>query len=132
MPVYRATTRGLTVLAVPEYLEHESDSARFRYAFAYTIQIENHGDVSVTLRNRHWEITNARGEVEEVNGPGVVGEQPTLNPGEAFRYTSGAMLATDSGIMVGAYEMEDMNGETFWIDIPAFSLDAPNRLAQVH
>ena len=79
------------------------------------------------LLSRHWMITNARGELTEVKGPGVVGEQPVLKPGESFEYTSGAPLDTPSGMMGGAYQMECESGERFDIEIPTFSLDRPNQ-----
>ena len=89
--------------------------------------IENQGKETVRLLNRHWMITNARGELTEVKGPGVVGEQPILKPGESFEYTSGAPLDTPTGMMGGAYEMETDSGERFPIEIPTFSLDRPNQ-----
>jgi ApaG protein len=89
--------------------------------------IENQGRETVHLLSRHWMITNARGELTEVKGPGVVGEQPVLKPGERFEYTSGAPLYTPSGMMGGAYQMESESGERFDIEIPTFSLDRPNQ-----
>ena len=83
------------------------------------------GDVTVQLKSRHWRITDASGHTEDVIGPGVVGEQPVLNPGESFRYTSGCPLPTPSGIMAGTYRMVNDAGEAFDIEIPAFSLDSP-------
>jgi len=104
------------------YVERESDPARERYVFAYTITITNEGERPARLMNRHWVITNAQGRVEEVDGPGVVGRQPRLEPGEAFRYTSAAILATPVGSMHGHYEFERDDGTTFLAPIPAFSL----------
>ena len=89
--------------------------------------IENRGPDTVQLRSRHWRITNARGEVCEVRGPGVVGEQPRLEPGDEFEYTSGVPLTTPSGIMTGSYQMENGHGESFDVEIPAFSLDSPHQ-----
>ncbi len=89
--------------------------------------IENQGPETVQLLSRHWMISNARGELTEVKGPGVVGEQPVLEPGESFQYTSGAPLDTPSGMMGGAYQMETGSGERFDIEIPTFSLDRPNQ-----
>jgi len=89
--------------------------------------IENQGPETVQLLSRHWMITNARGELTEVKGPGVVGEQPVLKPGESFEYTSGTPLNTPSGMMGGAYQMESESGERFDIEIPTFSLDRPNQ-----
>ncbi len=89
--------------------------------------IENQGLETVQLLSRHWMISNARGELTEVKGPGVVGEQPVLEPGESYQYTSGAPLDTPSGMMGGAYQMETGSGERFDIEIPTFSLDRPNQ-----
>ena len=89
--------------------------------------IENQGRETVQLLSRHWMITNARGEFSEVKGPGVVGEQPVLEPGESHTYTSGVPLDTPSGMMGGAYQMENDKGERFDIEIPTFSLDCPNQ-----
>jgi ApaG protein len=91
------------------------------------VVIENQGRETVQLLTRHWMITNALGELTEVKGPGVVGEQPVLKPGESFEYTSGVPLNTPSGMMGGAYQMESESGERFDIEIPTFSLDLPNQ-----
>jgi ApaG protein len=96
------------------------------------VRIENQGQETVCLRNRHWKITDAMGRMQEVRGPGVIGEQPRLEPGEVFEYTSGAPLSTPSGIMVGSYEMEDAGGSTFDVEIPAFSLDSPHEGAKIN
>jgi ApaG protein len=132
MPMYERTTRNLRVVASPRYLESQSRPQDNHYVWAYTIAIENHGPETVTLRSRYWRITDARGKVQEVRGAGVVGEQPTLKPGQSFEYTSGAPLATPSGFMVGTYQMEAADGEAFEIDIPAFSLDSPHAPRQIN
>ena len=124
--MYEAITRNLRVTVDPHYLEDESEPGEQRFLWAYTIEITNVGSETVQLLNRYWQITDARGQVQEVRGPGVVGEQPVLAPGDAFTYTSGCPLPTPSGIMVGAYEMETAGGERFEVDIPAFSLDMPD------
>lgn len=124
--MYEAVTRNLRVTVDPHYLEDESAPEQGRYIWAYTVEICNEGDETVQLMNRYWQITDARGQVQEVRGPGVVGEQPVLSPGEAYTYTSGCPLATSSGIMVGAYEMETVDGSRFQVSIPAFSLDIPD------
>jgi ApaG protein len=90
------------------------------------VEIENHGAEVVQLISRHWVITDALGRIEEVEGDGVVGEQPVLKPGEAFRYTSGCPLTTASGVMEGEYRMVTSDGETFEALIPPFSLDLPD------
>ena len=111
----------------PTYLEARSSPKTSQYFWAYRVIIENQGSETVQLLSRHWMITNARGEFTEVKGPGVVGEQPVLKPGESFEYTSGAPLNTPSGMMGGAYQMESESGEQFDIEIPTFSLDRPNQ-----
>ena len=111
----------------PTYLETRSSPDSSEYFWAYRVIIENHGRETVHLLSRHWMITNARGELTEVKGPGVVGEQPVLKPGERFEYTSGAPLNTPSGMMGGAYQMESHSGERFDVEIPTFSLDSQNQ-----
>ena len=122
-----ASTRGIAVSVEPTYLETRSSPDSSQYFWAYRVTIENRGGETVQLLSRHWMITNARGELTEVKGPGVVGEQPVLKPGESFEYTSGAPLNTPSGMMGGAYQMENEGGERFDIEIPTFSLDRPNQ-----
>lgn len=123
--MYKAITRDIQVTVLPTYLAEQSDPSQNRYVWSYTIEIANLGDRTVQLMSRHWIITDADGRREEVRGPGVVGEQPILRPGEAFRYTSGCPLTTPSGIMVGSYRMVDEDGRAFDVEIPAFSLDSP-------
>jgi ApaG protein len=124
---YVANTRGIAVSVEPTYLETRSSPETAQYLWAYRVIIENQGQETVQLLSRHWMITNARGELTEVKGPGVVGEQPILKPGQRFEYTSGAPLNTPSGMMGGAYQMETEIGERFDIEIPTFSLDRPNQ-----
>lgn len=124
--MYSQTTRDITVTVKPFYLDDQSSPADNHYVWAYRVRIENKGAVTVQLMNRHWVITDAIGRVQDVKGPGVVGEQPVLKPGDAYEYTSGTPLPTASGIMVGTYEMEAEGGEVFTIQIPAFSLDSPH------
>ena len=122
---YSATTRQISVTVRPTYLDDQSAPENNHFAWAY--HVNNRGSETVQLRSRYWRITNARGEVREVRGPGVVGEQPRLEPGEAFGYTSGVPLTTPSGIMTGSYQMENLHGESFDVQIPAFSLDSPHQ-----
>ena len=122
-----AITREIAVSVEPTYLEARSSPDRSQYFWAYRIVIENQGRETVQLLSRHWMITNARGELNEVKGPGVVGEQPVLRPGESHEYSSGVPLDTPSGMMGGAYQMESESGERFDIEIPTFSLDRPNK-----
>ena len=125
--MYSQTTRSIKVTVKPFYLEDQSSPAENHYVWAYHVRIENRGRETVQLRRRHWKITDNRGQMQEVRGPGVVGEQPVLAPGESFEYTSGTPLPTPSGIMVGTYEMETRGGECFSVRIPAFSLDSPHQ-----
>jgi ApaG protein len=125
--MYSETTRSIKITVRPFYLEQHSSPADNHYVWAYHVRIENCGSEIVQLRNRHWRITDGFGRQQEVRGPGVVGEQPVLNPGESFEYTSSCPLATPSGFMVGDYEMETRNGENFLVQIPAFSLDTPQQ-----
>src|SRR3984885_1139541 len=124
---YKAKTRGIGVSVEPTYLEARSSPRSSQYFWAYLVTIENQGRETVQLLSRHWMISNARGELNEVKGPGVVGEQPVLEPGESYQYTSGAPLNTPWGLMGGSYQMESVSGERFDIEIPTFSLDSPNQ-----
>jgi len=123
--MYAATTRAIRVTVQPQYLPDQSDPAKAQYVWAYTVRLENRGEVAVKLRSRHWKITDGQGRLQEVKGPGVVGKTPLLRPGEMFEYTSATPLSTPSGIMGGTYQMVDESGETFDIEIPTFSLDTP-------
>jgi ApaG protein len=122
--MYRAVTRKIEVTVTPRFLAERSSPSNGYYFWAYTIDITNLGAETVQLKTRHWRITDALGRQQEVKGPGVVGEEPTLKPGESFEYTSGVPLPTPSGFMVGSYSMVTADGEHFDIDIPAFSLDS--------
>ena len=124
--MYSKTTRAIRVSVQPAYLDEQSKPQENYFVWAYKVRIENQGDDTVQLINRYWHITDGLGRVQEVRGPGVVGKQPVLGPGESFEYTSGSPLSTSSGIMVGTYEMTGPGGERFEVDIPAFSLDIPD------
>jgi ApaG protein len=124
--MYRAITRGIEITVEPAFSAERSALEAGAFFWTYTIEIVNQGEETVQLLNRHWRIVDALGKVFEVKGPGVVGEQPVLDPGESFRYTSGVPLATPSGMMSGTYEMSTEAGEHFLVDVPAFSLDSPN------
>ena len=130
--MYEAITRSISVSVEPIFLEDQSSPDEDHYVWAYQVKIRNKGLEAVQLLNRHWRITDARGQLQEVKGEGVVGEQPMLKPGEAFEYTSGTPLATPSGIMFDSYEMETKTGERFDIEIPAFSLDSPYQARQLN
>ncbi len=110
------------------YLDDQSEPDADRYVFSYTITISNNGDIPATLMSRHWVITDANGKVQEVSGDGVVGEQPHLQPGERFRYSSGAVLETPVGAMQGLYHMEADNGASFEAPIAPFTLAVPGLL----
>jgi ApaG protein len=110
------------------YLEDQSAPERQHYVFAYTITLRNAGTVGARLLTRHWVITDGNGKVEEVNGDGVVGQQPWLNPGDDFEYSSGAVLETDVGSMRGSYRMQADDGTGFDAEIPAFTLSIPRIL----
>lgn len=124
--MYRATTRSIQVTVTPSYQADRSSPDEAHFVWAYTIEILNLGLDVVQLRAREWHITDANGQTNVVAGPGVVGEQPVLRPGESFEYTSGCPLTTPSGIMVGHYAMRTDGGEAFDVAIPAFSLDVPD------
>ena len=121
-------SHAIKVTPVPRFLAEQSDSDAGRYAFAYTITLENVGSVAARLISRHWLITDGDGEVQEVRGLGVVGEQPVLRPGESFQYTRGCQLETPVGVMHGSYQMEAEDGIAFEVEIPAFTLAAPRTL----
>lgn len=123
--MYRAVTERIEVIVVPEYAAERSRPENSDFFWVYTVEIRNHGEESVQLRARHWEITDGTGQVQHVRGIGVVGEQPVLEPGGSFRYSSGCPLKTGQGIMVGSYEMVRNDGRRFDVAIPAFSLDTP-------
>ncbi len=121
-----AITRDIRVHVAPQLDPGRSRPSEDQWFFLYTVTIENLGDRTVQLRSRHWVITDGAGRVQEVRGPGVVGEQPVLAPGESFRYTSGCPLRTDVGKMEGSYQMVDTaTGEGFDIEIAPFTLCAP-------
>ncbi|HVH79902.1 MAG TPA: Co2+/Mg2+ efflux protein ApaG [Stellaceae bacterium] len=126
--MYSETTRSIKVSVRPFYLDQHSAPAESHYVWAYHVVIENLGRETVQLLNRHWQITDELGRSQEVRGPGVVGEQPVLKPGQSFEYTSSCPLTTPSGLMVGDYEMETGTGERFLIRVPAFSLDTPSHI----
>lgn len=118
-----ATTRGLKVSVRARYSPEHSDPQRPLWFFLYTITLENTGSETIQLKNRHWEITDGNGHVEHVRGPGVVGKQPVLPPGETFEYTSGCPLGTPFGFMKGEYEMVSLdNEETFEAQVAGFPL----------
>jgi ApaG protein len=124
----QALTNGILVSVESEYLPDRSAPGAQRYAFAYTVQITNQGPETAQLRTRHWIITDAVGEVQEVRGEGVVGAQPILGPGESFEYTSWCVIATPTGSMHGSYQMVDGRGHAFDAEIAPFRLGMPHSL----
>ena len=118
----------ISIDVATDYVDEQSDPNTDRYVFAYTITIANRGVTAARLMRRHWIITDGNGKVQEVSGDGVVGEQPHLNPGEQFRYSSGAVLETPVGSMQGRYIMKAENGTDFDAPIPAFTLAVPGLL----
>ncbi|PYE90337.1 Co2+/Mg2+ efflux protein ApaG [Phyllobacterium leguminum] len=125
--MYRATTSQIEVVVEPFYLEEQSEPHENRYVWGYRVTIANNSPETVQLCSRYWQITHENGYVEEVRGAGVVGEQPVLDPGDSYQYSSGCPLSTPSGVMAGHYEMQGEGGRAFEIEIPAFSLDLPDQ-----
>jgi ApaG protein len=130
--MYERLTRGIRVAVKPAFLEDQSDPEESRYIWSYTVTIENKGADTVQLMSRYWHITDAEGHVQEVRGPGVVGAQPVLAPGQSFQYTSGCPLPTASGAMEGRYQMRAATGEDFEAEIPGFVLESPHERRRVH
>jgi ApaG protein len=124
--MYRTVTHNIEVTVTPRFLPERSSHEKNYFFWSYTVEINNRSQETVQLKTRHWRITDAFGRVQEVRGAGVVGEEPVLEPGASFEYTSGVPLPTPSGFMVGTYGMVSRSGERFNIDIPAFSLDSPD------
>jgi len=130
---YSKTTRGIRVSVRSFYLADQSQPDEGKFVWAYRIKIENQGRETVQLLRRTWHITDANGRTQRVHGPGVVGQQPVIEPGESFEYTSGTPLDTPSGFMTGAYHMVvSDSGEEFDVAIPIFSLDSPHQHGRVH
>lgn len=129
---YEARTRDIVVRVFPVYAAEESSPDQGLYLWSYTVEIENHGAETVTLIARRWTITDGFNRVNEVEGSGVVGEQPELKPREAFRYVSNCPLPTPSGAMKGSYQMVTDEGELFEAEIPEFSLHLPGAAAKLN
>jgi ApaG protein len=130
--MYSEITRAISVSVDPFYVEDQSEPEANRWVFGYRVVIENQGVDAVQLISRHWRIMDGHGRLVEVKGEGVVGEQPLLEPGQSFEYTSGTPLPTPSGIMTGTYQMQGADGLWFDVGIPAFSLDAPGSRGTVN
>lgn len=129
---YSAITQGIEVSVEPFYLDDESQPEESTFIWAYMVEIHNGGSEPVQLKTRHWQITDGLGRLEEVSGDGVVGEQPVIEPGETYEYSSHCPLSTDNGIMAGSYAMERPDGSRFDVTIPAFSLDLPDAIRSLN
>ena len=123
--MYSKKTNKINITVNPYFLDDQSEPEEQHFVWAYQVTIDNQGNEKVQLKNRYWKIVDSNGSEQEVKGEGVVGEQPILNPGEKFEYTSGTPLTTPSGCMGGHYEMETKAGKKFEAIIPQFSLDSP-------
>jgi ApaG protein len=130
--MYERETRSIKVAVKPAYLDDQSDPDDRHYVWSYTVTIENKGEEPVQLISRYWNITDGAGRVQEVRGPGVVGAQPVIAPGQKFQYTSGCPLPTASGYMSGRYQMKAASGESFEAEIPGFLLESPYEERQIH
>ena len=130
--MYSKTTNGVTVTVKPYFLDDQSSPQENHYVWAYQVNIKNSSNNTMKLNHRNWLIIDANGKIINVQGEGVVGEFPTLEPGESFEYTSGTPLKTTNGIMQGFYLMSQNNGEQLKIDIPVFSLDSPYNKKNLH
>ncbi len=130
--MYSKTTNGIKVTVTPYFLDDQSSPQEDHFVWAYQVNIKNLGNTTMRLSQRNWIIIDANGKILNVKGDGVVGEFPTLQPGESFEYTSGTPLKTNNGIMQGFYLMSQENGEQLKIDIPTFSLDSPYNKKKFH
>ena len=128
MPTSESVTRNIRVRVESNFDPERSDPGNERWFFVYTIRIANEGSETAQLISRHWIITDANGEVEEVRWPGVIGEQPTLEPNQSFEYSSGCPLGTAFGTMHGTYQMVTRNGEHFDVEIAPFALSEPHAI----
>jgi len=131
-PVFEATTDDVRVGVRTRFIEEQSDPENGLFVWAYYINIFNNRPAPVQLLKRYWHITDAYGQVQEVRGDGVVGEQPIIGPGKYYKYVSGTPLKASSGFMRGNYEMQDADGSAFTVVIPAFSLDDPNQRIRIN
>lgn len=126
MNTFERRTHDVIVRVESDFLDDQSSPSESRFIWAYTVEIENQTDKDLTVVERCWQIADSRGQVQNVRGAGVVGEQPVVRPGETFRYTSGAPLSAPSGMMLGNYSMQTPEGDRFDVDIPPFLLDSPH------
>lgn len=129
---YSAQTGGVEVKVWPEFITNQNSATGNIFIWAYHVKISNRGKDSLKLINRHWKIINEKGEIQEVDGEGVVGEQPVIASGSSFQYSSGVHLYYPSGIMTGHYQMQKEDGALFQVQIPAFSLDTPDAKSAIN
>jgi ApaG protein len=125
--MFQAVTEDIKIEVEPQYIPDQSDPTQAYYFFSYRVRITNQSSTTVKLISRHWIITDGFGQIEEVEGPGVVGKQPTLKAGESFEYSSFCPLATPTGTMQGSYHMTNLAGREFEVSIPLFILSEPNQ-----
>ncbi len=129
LSLFSKKTHGVSITASPVFIPDHSEPHSDHFVWAYTIFINNENGAALKLLNRRWDVTDSNGQVQHVEGEGVIGKQPVISDGEQYQYTSGTILPTPSGIMSGAYEMENVNTlERFWVDVPTFSLDSPQQV----
>ena len=131
-PIYTQETHDIQITVYPLFLDNQSNPKEHHYLWAYHVKIENNGDTTLQLRSRFWRIIDQYGRIQDVSGSGVVGEQPILNPGDSFEYTSGTPLSTPCGMMEGHYIMETSDGEMLQVNVPCFSLDSPFSRQRIH
>ena len=124
-PQYEAVTDGVRIRVRARFLHDESEPGRGKFMWSYTVDVENESDRTWTIVRRHWRIVDSAGRRQDVDGDGVIGQTPTLGPGERFSYTSGAPLSAPSGMMSGTYDLVDEDGAQLVATIPVFSLDSP-------
>ena len=124
---YSAITNGIEITVWPEFIDSQISALGNLFVWAYHVRIDNRSNSAIKLTARHWKIVDEQGNIQEVDGEGVIGEQPTINPYESYKYSSGVHLSFPSGIMSGNYKMRKENGEIFTVEIPSFSLDIPNK-----
>ena len=130
--MYQADTDNISVMVQPQFLDDESDPNTHQYFWAYHVRIENGGQQPIQVIRRHWTIINSYGSRQEIFGDGIVGEQPILQPGEAFEYTSAAPLSTPGGMMLGTYDVSRDGNALMSVTIPAFSLDSPYQSVSIN
>ena len=128
-PLYEHVTEGVRIRVRPKFMHDESEPVQGRFMWSYIVDVENESEQTWTIVRRHWRIVDALGRMQAVDGEGVIGQTPTLEPGERFSYMSGAPLSAPSGLMSGTYDLQSEEGEVLIVTIPMFSLDSPYETA---